>query len=193
MLLLVLLPNIWLLSLLCCFNTSLNLFKILQHLLRRLRSLQRLLLTKRSMLEMLSRLLGILLCLLSQIIPLLGLLGSSCKSLGPHSLLGLLLGGCLPLQPIFGLLLISLDLLPSLSYGSRLGIPLCLFSPPRILLNIQLVIALILRVTGVVGVVRHHLLELEGVGCQRQGETFFRSVQCVRHFTFLRTHSSHFR
>ena len=192
-LLALLLTYIWLLSLLCCFNTSLNLIYILQHLIRCLRSLQRLLLTKRSMLEMLSRLLGILLCLLSHVIPLLGILGSSCKSLGPHSLLCLLLGGCLPLQPIFGLFLLSLDLLPSLSYGSRLGIPLGLFSPPRILLDLQLVIPLILRVTGVVGVVRDHLLEPEGVGCQGQGETFVRSVQCVRHFTFLRTHSSHFR
>jgi hypothetical protein len=145
------------------------------------------------MLEMLSGLLGILLCLLSHVIPLLGLLGGSSKSLGPHSVLGLLLGGCFPPQPIFGLLLLSLDLLPSLSDGSRLGIPLGLFSPPRILLDLELVIPLILRVTGLVGVVRDHLLEPEGVGCQGQGETLFRSVQCVRHFTFLRTHSSHFR
>jgi len=121
---------------------------------------------------MFARLLSILLCLLSHVIPLLGLLVSSSKSLGPHSLLGLLLGGCLPPQPIFGLFLLSLDLLPSLSDSSRLGIPLCLFSPPRILLDLQLVIPLILRVTGVVGVVRDHLLEPEGVGCQGQGETF---------------------
>jgi hypothetical protein len=144
------------------------------------------------MLEMFTRLLGILLCLLSHVIPLLGFLGGSSKSLGPHSVLGLLLGGCLPPQLIFGLFLLSLDLLPSLSDGSRLGIPLGLFSPPRILLDLELVIPLILRVTGVVGIMRDHLLEPEGVGCQGQGETLFRSVQCVRHFTFLRTHSSHF-
>ena len=154
--------------------------------------MQRLLLTKRSMLEMFTRLLGILLCLLSHVIPLLGFLGGSSKSLGPHSVLGLLLGGCLPPQLIFGLFLLSLDLLPSLSDGSRLGIPLGLFSPPRILLDLELVIPLILRVTGVVGIMRDHLLEPESVGCQGQGETLFRSVQCVRHFTFLRTHSSHF-
>jgi hypothetical protein len=142
---------------------------------------------------MLSGLLGILLCLLSHVIPLLGLLGGSSKSLGPHSFLGLLLGGCFPPQPIFGLLLLSLDFLPSLSYCSRLGIPLRLFSPPGIFRDLQLVIPLVLRVTGVVGVARDDLLELEGVGCQRQGETLARSVQCQRHFTFLRTHSSHFR
>ena len=145
------------------------------------------------MLEIFSRLLGILLCLLSQFVSLPRLLGGSCNSLGPHSVLGLLLCSRLPLQPIFGLLLISLDLLPSLSYGSRLGIPLGLLSAPRILLDLQLVIPLILRVTGVVGVARDDLLELEGVGCQGQGETLARSVQCQRHFTFLRTHSSHFR
>ena len=145
------------------------------------------------MLEIFSRLLRILLCLLSQFVSPPSLLGSSSKSLSPDSILGLLLGSSLPLQPIFGLLLLSLDLLPSLSDGSRLGIPLGLFSPPGILLNLELVISLILRVTGFVGVVRDHLLEPEGVGCQGQGETFVRSVQCVRHFTFLRTHSSHFR
>lgn len=145
------------------------------------------------MLEIFSRLLGILLRLLSQFISLPRLLGSSCNSLGPDSVLGLLLCSSLPLQPIFGLLPVSLDLLPSLSYCSRLCIPLRLFGPPGILLDLELVIPLILRVTGVVGVARHHLLELEGVGCQWQGETLARSVQCQRHFTFLRTHSSHFR
>ena len=145
------------------------------------------------MLEIFSRLLRILLCLLSHFISPPSLLGSSCKSLGPDSVLGLLLGSSLPLQPIFGLLLLSLDLLPSLSYRSRLGIPLRLFSPPGILFDLQLVIPLVLRVTGVVGVAGDDLLELEGVGCQGQGETLARSVQCQRHFTFLRTHSSHFR
>ena len=100
----------------------------------------------------------------SKLIPLFGLLGSSCKSLGPSSLLGLFLGSSLPLQPIFSLLLFSLDFLPSLYYGPLLSIPLGLFSPPRILLNLQLVIPLILRVTGVVWVVRDNILEFEGIG-----------------------------